>query len=62
VAVRRAQAELKLAQSASEVAHQLGITFRSATVPRNRYPDLYAAELLERIDDLLLQIKQTRTP
>ena len=53
---KRAKAELRLAKAVEGASRAFGATYRRPSVPSNRFPDLYAAELVEGVADFLEQI------
>jgi hypothetical protein len=56
VATARAVAESRLARAASKLSAAFGVPLRPGTLPANRYPDLAAASLIDRVAEFLEQI------
>lgn len=57
VANKRALAELRLRRVAERLGASSGEAFEPPTTPAHRYPDLYAAELLERVSDFMERLE-----
>jgi hypothetical protein len=49
VATKRAIAEQRMRQAADRLARSVGVEFVPPSVPANRFPDLYAAQLVEGV-------------
>jgi hypothetical protein len=53
VAEKRARAEQRLRQVVDRLARSVGVKFVPPAVPANRFPELYAAQLVEGVADFL---------
>jgi hypothetical protein len=53
VAEKRARAEDRLRQVVDRLSSATGVDFNPPAVPANRYPELYAAQLVEGVADFL---------
>jgi hypothetical protein len=53
VAEKRARAEQRLRQVVDRLARSVGVEFAPPAVPANRFPELYAAQLVEGVADFL---------
>jgi hypothetical protein len=53
VAEKRARAEQRLRQVVDRLARSVGVEFVPPSVPANRFPELYAAQLVEGVADFL---------
>lgn len=49
VATKRARAEDRLRAAVAVASEKFGVPFERSATPANRYPDLAAAEMLERV-------------
>jgi hypothetical protein len=58
VAQKRAIAEERLRIAVSAAAKAFGVTFNAPAVPRSKYPDLYAAQLVEGVAEFIEQVTQ----
>lgn len=56
VATARAQAEERLALAAEKLSERYEIRLRTGTLPANRYPELAAADLVDRVAEFLEQL------
>jgi hypothetical protein len=53
VATKRAIADVRMRKAADRLAREVGVEFVPPSTPANRFPDLYTAELVERVADFL---------
>jgi hypothetical protein len=53
VAVKRARAEQRLRTAVDRLARSVGVEFVPPSVPANRFPDLYTAQLVECVATFL---------
>lgn len=53
VAGKRAAAESRLRMAVDRLSGSAGVAYVPPAVPANRYPDLYAAQLVEGVADFL---------
>jgi hypothetical protein len=62
IAIRRENAELRLRKAMLAFASEYGVKFREPSVLPTRYPDFYAAELIENVAEALEQATGAKTP
>lgn len=60
VATKRAKADLRLNRAVEAASQAFGIEFKRSKVPANRFPDLYAAELVENVAAFLETLTATK--
>lgn len=59
VAGKRARAELRLRTAVDRLARSVGVEFVPPSVPANRFPELYAAQLVEGVAVFLERLGDT---
>jgi hypothetical protein len=60
VATKRAKSELRLRQAVNDASSRLGIRFDAPKVPQKRFPDLYAAELIDSVAAFIEQVGKAK--
>lgn len=56
IADKRAKADLRLAKAAEAAASVFGVQLNLSKLPRQRFPELHAAETTEAVADFLEQL------
>jgi hypothetical protein len=58
VATKRAIAEGRLRKAVESLGKTAGVKFVPPAVPAKRFPDLYAAQLVEQVADFLTRLEK----